>query len=50
MRLGCDAVKLGPGDSARSHHADEYILTEEIQAGIDGYIRFIEAFYGNFVE
>lgn len=50
MRLRCDALKLGPGDSARSHRADEYILTEEIRAGIDGYIAFIEAFYGNFVE
>ena len=50
MRLDCDALKLGPGDSARSHRADEYILTEEIRAGIDGYIAFINAFYGNFVE
>ena len=50
MRLECDALKLGPGDSARSHRADEYILTEEIRAGIDGYIAFINAFYGNFVE
>ena len=50
MRLECDALKLGPGDSARSHRADEYILTEEIRAGIDGYIAFINAFYDNFVE
>lgn len=50
MRLQCDAIKMGPGDSSRSHRADEYILTDEIRAGIDGYIKFINAFYGNFVE
>lgn len=50
MRLECDAVKIGPGDSSRSHRADEYILADEIRAGIEGYISFINAFYGNFVE
>lgn len=35
-------VKLGPGDSARSHSADEYVGTEEIAAGIDTYIRLLE--------
>ena len=42
MRLGRDAVKIGPGDSSRSHKADEYILASEIAAGIGGYIEFIE--------
>ena len=42
MRLGRDAVKIGPGDSSRSHRADEYILASEIAAGIGGYIEFIE--------
>jgi acetylornithine deacetylase len=34
-------VKIGPGDSARSHTADEYIYLEEIKAGIQGYISII---------
>ena len=50
MRIPCDAVKLGPGDSARSHKADEYILTKEIEDGIGRYIAFIETFYGNTLE
>ena len=50
MRIPCDALKMGPGDSARSHKADEYILTREIRAGIDGYIAFIETLYGNTLE
>lgn len=36
------ALKIGPGDSARSHTADEYIFLEEIEQGIDGYIKLIE--------
>ena len=35
------SLKLGPGDSARSHTADEYILLSEIAAGVDYYTRFI---------
>jgi acetylornithine deacetylase len=27
-------LKLGPGDSARSHSADEYIFVDEIKDGI----------------
>lgn len=50
MLLPCDAVKIGPGDSARSHRADEFIRTDEICAGIDTYIRLIEQIYGNIVE
>ncbi len=42
MRISCPAVKMGPGDSARSHQSDEYILIEEIEKGIKGYIKFIE--------
>ena len=41
---------MGPGDSARSHKADEYIRTQEIREGIDKYIEFIETFYGNTLE
>jgi len=36
------SIKVGPGDSARSHSADEFIYVNEIQAGIDTYIRIIE--------
>ena len=35
------SVKIGPGDSARSHTADEYIYLEEIKSGIQGYISII---------
>jgi len=36
------SVKMGPGDSARSHTADEYIYTEEIKNGIARYIQILE--------
>jgi acetylornithine deacetylase len=36
------AVKCGPGDSARSHTADEFIYLEEIEKGIEDYIKLIE--------
>jgi acetylornithine deacetylase len=35
------ALKIGPGDSARSHMADEYIYIEEIKNGIDIYIQVL---------
>lgn len=41
MRITCDAVKMGPGDSARSHKKDEYVLVSEIEHGIKTYIEFI---------
>lgn len=50
IRLSCDAVKMGPGDSSRSHRADEYILTSEIEDAVKKYITFIESFYGNTLE
>jgi acetylornithine deacetylase len=39
--LPFDTVKLGPGDSARSHTPDEYILLSEIRAGVVGYIELL---------
>ena len=42
MRLPIEAIKIGPGDSNRSHKADEYILRSEISDGIYKYINFIE--------
>ena len=36
------SIKVGPGDSARSHSADEFIYLDEIEAGIETYVRLIE--------
>ena len=41
MRISCDAVKMGPGDSARSHRKDEFVYIKEIEDGIKTYIEFI---------
>ena len=41
MRISCDAIKMGPGDSARSHKKDEYVTVAEIESGIKTYIDFI---------
>jgi acetylornithine deacetylase len=41
MRITCDAVKMGPGESERSHKKDEYVLVSEIADGIRTYIEFI---------
>ena len=35
------ALKIGPGDSARSHTADEYIYIDEIKNGIELYIQLL---------
>lgn len=35
------ALKMGPGDSARSHTADEYIFLNEIKEGIELYIKIL---------
>ena len=40
------ALKMGPGDSARSHTADEYIYIEEIRHGIETYIKLVSAVAG----
>jgi len=36
--LSCPSLKLGPGDSTRSHSADEFIYIDEIKEGIQIYI------------
>jgi len=36
------ALKIGPGDSARSHTADEYIYIDEIKEGIELYIQLLK--------
>ena len=35
------ALKIGPGDSARSHSADEFIFVDEIKNGIELYIKLL---------
>ena len=42
MRITCDAIKMGPGDSSRSHKKDEFVFVREIEDGIQTYIRFID--------
>jgi acetylornithine deacetylase len=34
-------LKMGPGDSARSHTADEFIYLDEIKEGIETYIKLV---------
>lgn len=36
------SVKMGPGDSARSHTADEYILLDEIREAIEFYFKLLD--------
>ena len=40
--LTCQSLKLGPGDSTRSHTANEFIHLAEIEEGIDIYIKLLE--------
>jgi acetylornithine deacetylase len=35
-------LKIGPGDSARSHIADEFIYLDEIKEGIEIYIQLLQ--------
>jgi acetylornithine deacetylase len=34
-------LKMGPGDSARSHTADEFIFLSEIETGVETYIQLL---------
>lgn len=40
--LSCPSLKLGPGDSTRSHSADEFIYVQEIKDGISTYVKLLE--------
>ena len=40
--LRCSSLKLGPGDSTRSHSANEYIYINEIETGINLYINLLK--------
>jgi acetylornithine deacetylase len=39
--LTCQSLKLGPGDSTRSHSADEFIYLAEIEEGIHIYVELL---------
>ena len=39
--LTCQSLKLGPGDSTRSHSADEFIYLAEIEEGIKVYVELL---------
>jgi acetylornithine deacetylase len=39
--LSCPSLKMGPGDSRRSHQADEFIVIHEIEEGIHLYINIL---------
>ena len=43
-KIDCDSIKLGPGDSLRSHTADEFIYVNEINDGIKKYIELINEY------
>jgi acetylornithine deacetylase len=45
--LSCKSLKLGPGDSLRSHSANEFIYLNEIEEGVDLYIKILSDFFKN---
>lgn len=42
-------LKMGPGDSSRSHTADEYIYLDEIRQGIEGYCMLLQKFFATAI-
>ena len=42
IRITCDAIKMGPGESSRSHRKDEFVYIKEIGNAIETYIEYIE--------
>ncbi|TZF81701.1 M20/M25/M40 family metallo-hydrolase [Pedobacter sp. BS3] len=45
--LDIPSLKLGPGDSGRSHIADEFIYVDEIREGITLYVQMLEKIVKN---
>lgn len=45
--ISIPSLKLGPGDSTRSHTPDEFIYINEIEEGIEKYIHLLERFLGS---
>ncbi len=39
--MPCESVKIGPGDSARSHTANEFIFLDELQNAVPHYIQIL---------
>jgi acetylornithine deacetylase len=46
--LDMPSIKMGPGDSARSHTADEYIYLSEISDGITIYTDLLESLFAHY--
>ena len=42
---GIPAVKVGPGDTSRSHRPNEYLLLAELKDGVAFYSRFIHTYF-----
>jgi len=42
---GIPAVKVGPGDTLRSHQADEYLTRAELEAGAAFYTRLVRGYF-----
>jgi acetylornithine deacetylase len=40
--IPCTSVKIGPGESARSHTADEFIYLDEIRNGVEIYVKLLD--------
>ena len=40
--IPCTSIKIGPGESARSHTADEFIFLDEIRKGVETYIQLLD--------
>ncbi|MBL0209346.1 MAG: M20/M25/M40 family metallo-hydrolase [Holophagaceae bacterium] len=38
-------VKIGPGDTHRSHQPNEYLTRSELEAGVDCYLKLIHAYF-----
>lgn len=43
--LSCPSLKFGPGDSTRSHSADEFLHLNELDEGVHAYIALLTHFF-----
>lgn len=43
--LSCQSLKLGPGETLRSHSANEFIYINEIEEGVELYIKILTDFF-----
>ncbi len=41
----CDSVKIGVGDTLRSHTSDEWVYISEIESGIERYIEIFKSYF-----